>query len=87
MAEAPNVPLLCKSVNLKSPASTKSKLDNCTDFIDSYVLKTDLSCGQVIHAFIDHIYKDRYSMLIGQKRRLARQELCACAGALIHVIV
>ena len=37
----------------------------------SYALETDLSCGQIIHAFLDHIHKERYSALIGQKRRLA----------------
>lgn len=50
--------------------------------MDSYVLETDLSSGQVIHAFLDHIHKERYSMLIGQKRR--RRALTRAAGVLVE---
>lgn len=49
--------------------------------MDSYVLETDLSSGQVIHAFLDHIHKERYSMLIGQKRCRA---LTRAAGVLVE---
>lgn len=49
--------------------------------MDSYVLETDLSSGQVIHAFLDHIHKERYSMLIGQRRLRA---LTRAAGVLVE---